>query len=262
MTQGTFFTCAQASSYGGREVLGFVITARCDIDQDKFPILNYLPVVSLNDWIEVDGFDILLSRVNSENLGSLLNLLDANSIPRSLLNSQSFKDIAEAFFVEPFANKDLRTGAKRFHDLVEKHLQLRVIESERNVRGLYDLSGRLASTMLRELVLHKLSGHYFLPQTSSAGPDTGFIILLREVQNLPREIAVAIARGLDQDELVSFGKVYSLSFSKDNFAMPVGQLTSPAVEHVLQTFATLFGRIGLEDHKKEYVELICARRPA
>lgn len=262
ITQGTIFTCAQANSYPDREVQGFVITARCDIDQDKFPILNYLPVVTLNDWIEVDGYNILFSRAIAETSAQLLSILDGNLIPRSLLNSQSFKEIADAFFVEPFGNKDLRSSAKRFHELVEKHAHLSAIEAKRDVKGLYELAGKLASSMLRELVLHKLSGHYFLPRAASGGADSGFVILLREVQNLPREIAIAIARGLDKDEAAAFGSIPSLSFSIENFAMPVGQLTSPAVEHVLQTFASLFGRIGLEDHEKEYIETICARRPA
>ncbi|MBB2684375.1 UNVERIFIED_ORG: hypothetical protein GGD47_001952 [Rhizobium etli] len=261
LTQGTIFSCAYANAYEDREVLGFVITARCDIDQDKFPILNYLPVVSMDDWLEKDGFDILLSRTKSELVGQISSVMTAANLPRSLLNSQSIESIRGAFFTEPYESKIFRSNAPRFGELVDKELELGVITSERKVKRLYEFSEKLASAMLRELVLHKLGGHYFLPQSVDGGPDTGYVILLREVQNLPRDLAVAIARGLDEDEAAKFKKTTAISFAKEKFAMPVGQLTSPAVEHVLQSFATLFGRIGLEDHQKEYIDRICARRP-
>jgi hypothetical protein len=53
-----------------------------------------------------------------------------------------------------------------------------------------------------------------------------------------------------------------LSFTHSDFAMPIGELTSPQVEHLLQTFSFLFGRIGLPDPGKESVAALCGIRPS
>ena len=64
LTQGTLFTCAAAEDYGGCNVHGLVITARCDVAQNKAAVFNYLPVVSLDDWVPPQqGFERWLTLV-------------------------------------------------------------------------------------------------------------------------------------------------------------------------------------------------------
>ena len=66
MTQGTIFSGAVAEDYNGCETFGLVITARCDVANDKAETYNYLPVVRLNDWIHRDGRLILGERLQKE----------------------------------------------------------------------------------------------------------------------------------------------------------------------------------------------------
>jgi hypothetical protein len=49
ITQGTIFNCAAAFRYPGKQVFGLAITARCDVAQEKYHLLNYVPVISLRD---------------------------------------------------------------------------------------------------------------------------------------------------------------------------------------------------------------------
>lgn len=105
LTQGCLFTCARAENYGHCRVYGLVITARCDVEQDKYPILNYLPVVSLDDWLLVDGFDILHARLDAEADGGLKGCMKEGGVAESILFSMSPSDIQAAFFSSPHLGK-------------------------------------------------------------------------------------------------------------------------------------------------------------
>src|SRR6476659_5449527 len=74
-TQGSLFTCAVAEEYEGCAVYGLIITARCDVEQGKVRAYNYLPVVSLRDWLGRDGKLILAERLMADINGRLRNTL-------------------------------------------------------------------------------------------------------------------------------------------------------------------------------------------
>ena len=46
-----------------------------------------------------------------------------------------------------------------------------------------------------------------------------------------------------------------------NLALPIGQVRSPNIEHLMQAFSTLFGRIGLTDLDESYVKGLLVRQP-
>lgn len=111
-----------------------------------------------------------------------------------------------------------------------------------------------------------LSGFYFLKSVEPDGADTGFVVLVREVQTIPRELAYAVAEGLEAELYGSLCEAHpsfrdKLSIRKDDFACPVGQVSSPYLEHLLQTFAFLFARIGLPDAERAYIENLWGRQP-
>ncbi|MBR0999622.1 hypothetical protein, partial [Bradyrhizobium liaoningense] len=111
---------------------------------------------------------------------------------------------------------------------------------------------------------HKLAGYYFLPKLETDGNETGFVALLREANHLPRKLARLIAGGLDATSEGLSDQSHWLAlvdFTHSDFAMPVGEITSPQVEHLLQTFSHLFGRIGLPDPERAKVDAFCAIRP-
>jgi hypothetical protein len=111
---------------------------------------------------------------------------------------------------------------------------------------------------------HKLSGYYYLPAIDASSEQEGYVALLREVTYLPRALVSLIAKGVSQDDSILQGvpnwTVY-LDFEVSPFAMPIGELASPHIEHLLQTFSYLFGRIGLPDPDSETVERMCNVKP-
>jgi hypothetical protein len=80
-----------------------VITARCDAEQDKVLIYNYLPVVRLDDWLHRDGKTILADRLLSESIGQMKSALNDGHYSFSVLETESPHTILEKLF--PVGNK-------------------------------------------------------------------------------------------------------------------------------------------------------------
>ena len=116
--------------------------------------------------------------------------------------------------------------------------------------------------LITRLFRHDVLGNYFLERLSTETPVEGFVCLLREVSSLPKDAVEELASGLTegrwQEQYRSTGNA-QLDFACDNLAMPVYQLTSPTIEHIMQTYANLFGRIGIEDPADTDVDLLCDR---
>ncbi|RRH68868.1 hypothetical protein [Falsigemmobacter faecalis] len=258
ITQGTIFCCASAERYPGARVFGVAITARCDVANDKFPVLNYIPAVLLTDWFHCDGWEILHSKTSKAAEGSFLSALKQQDISETILYSKSHREIYESFFVGENALGSARKSAERVRGIVEEieilaNLQITSLE-QRNY--LLDKYQKYSRQIIQDLIEHKLSGHYYLP--AIPGEDNvPLVALMRESSFIPRDIAEAIARGTDQARApqVSRGGA-GLDFSIDEFAMPLGQLMSPNIEHLMQTYSQMFGRIGIEDTPAEALKAI------
>ncbi len=262
VTQGTIFTCGYAERYKKAEVHGLTITARCDIANEKFPVLNYLPVVKISDWMHCDGCEIVQSRAFSQKRAEFMNDLKDKGIESSVLNSVSIKDVVKVLFENEAKNPKEKKRAQRVKSTGLELCQL----SEFDLNNLSDRDWvirnfeKITTNVIKELIQQKLNGYYFLQRIIPDSEMQGYVVLMREVGSLSPDEALGIARGMSKEEAPkSRGRIASLSFEVDNFAMPVGQLTSPGIEHVMQVFSHMFGRIGLEDPSMEMVEAMCAR---
>lgn len=269
--QGTIFTCGYAEDYEGCVVCGLVITARCDIAQDKFPVCNYLPVVALDNWLHRDGCIILASRIERRCLGAMRNSLKTAGYAESILTVQAPRSVLEMFFPERGKDRKSLKARKVFKDEVEQYeLAVECSQSrpkDKKVTSLASNDERERERLIRGLIQQNLTGYYFLPKVESNGDDLGYVVLMREVRHIPRALAIQIANGLDvatYDQMLSGNPSLAgrLVFDDSGFSMPIGQLTSPTLEHLMQNFSLLFTRIGVADPDTEYIEEIWTRQPS
>lgn len=244
LSQGTIFTCAKAERYSEQAVHGLVITARCDIAQDKFPVLNYVPIVTLDDWLMVDGFDIIRERAERESRGKLKGFLRSQGLAESILIAQSLHDLYT--YLLPTLKKKEPDQLKAIISQVD----LSTIKFESNLPGFFADFDHIKCAVIEELIHHKLNGYYFLPNIYINETKRGYVVLLREATFVPRIVAPLIAHGVDLPTLKASktpNVLNCLNFSIDDFAMPISQVPSPEIEHILQSFSMMFGRIGLAD---------------
>ena len=256
ITQGTVFSCAHAARYEGCEVFGLTITARCDVAQRKYPVLNYLPVVRLTDWLRRDGLDILVETERNEQSGQLGKILRQANISESLPLSVPHQEIAKVHFPLNEGTKAKKSSAERFHSLIREIDEFDDLanKDESSQYGWF-CENRKSKVVdiVRRLSKHAVLGHYFFETLSHEGNRSdGYVCLLREVNTIPRQIAEKLGSGLDgasYEDLCGGGGVsmVSLVIPRDDLAMPICEIASPTMEHVLQVFSNLFGRIGVAD---------------
>ena len=254
LRQGTIFTGAVADGYGRCDVFGLIITARCDLTHGKTGLVNYLPVVHFDDWLHRDFATILRDRLRPSLVGRLSDLLSSEGFSPTILDVHDYHSAVEALFPSTLTGKSIRRGTKA-REAVEalrcidhlSHLPL----SQDELTTLKGISPRNASNLKRACLRNGLSGYHFLSHIDFEGQHTGFVVLLRQVYHLPIRIALAVARGMETDTNTSTSTIF-VTLKPGSFAMPIGQVASPYMEHLMQNFATLFSRIGIPDPPAEF----------
>lgn len=250
ITQGTFFSAAKAENYPIDPVWGLCITARCDVaHENKTQVFNYVPVVRYEDWLLADGGRLLIERIHSDLLNDAKNCIKAINRSPSVLDAYSPKEVFDRLFTSGADKSD--KNAQRFLKISD---QLAVTSALRGVdrleRGrLVDACGFKTTTaekLLKELWSNQLQGYYFLETLGDTehASSLGYVVLLREIHHIPRNLGRLVARGIDKFD----GDERFLSFSVFDFSFTTGKLRSPWIEHVMQQFAMLFSRIGLGKH--------------
>jgi hypothetical protein len=270
-TQGLIFSCGVAEGYEGCATFGLAVTARCDAANDKVRVYNYLPVVSLDDWLHRDGRAILAQRLNAEALGGLRSVLRDSGFSPRVLETENPELIFRELFPDEAIEKPIINGRKRAKELLKRYaLSVAAAESSPHDRLTLKIMSdypKQVDALIEELVRQDLSGYYFLEQADAHGGDCGFVILVREIHAIPQRLAKLITDGLDCPTFAAMcgevpGFVGRLQMSADDVAMPVGILRSPNIEHLMQSFALLFSRIGLDDPAPEYISSLWGRQPS
>jgi len=266
MTQGTIFTCAVAGDYVACPVHGLILTARCDIAQDKVRVHNYLPVVSLDDWLHRDGRIVLAQRVRSDAAGTMRDVLQKSGFTPAILDVEHPRKVLATLFTDS-SDKNLRQRFERAcarFELAEQCVSS--APGERLCLALGQEVPKLREALLSELAQNVLNGFYFLRSIDPNDAEFGHVILIREIQSIPRQLAHAVASGLEHDLYRNMCQSDShmqdkLVMAPGDIAYPVGRVTSPHLEHILQTFAFLFSRIGLPDPDKNYIAGLWGSQP-
>jgi hypothetical protein len=270
LSQGTIFTCASAEDYHECNVRGLVITARCDIAQSKAPVYNYLPVVRLDDWIHRDGRAILCDRVLKSLNGKMRTCLRNSGYSDTILLTQEPADILATLFSDKI-DKSKARARDQFKKLTEdRKLVQHCMGSSAEACSIVQMADQFASdrdALMKEITQQRLNGYYFLPSTTPQQEAAGHVVLLRQVQHIPRDLAARVGGGLSEDEyLVACRETATtpdrLSFKAEKFAMPIGSLPSPHIEHLMQAFSVLFVRIGLPDLDPNYLDSIWDTQPS
>lgn len=258
ITQGTIFSCARSENYGSCEVLGLVITARCDAAQDKVPVFSYVPVVRLRDWTSVDGAALTFDRAESDCLNTMKSLLKSAKLSDSLLRTHQPRAIYDAHFAPRFEEKGFRSTCEKYLNTLGRlddiHAALEVNPDRKRVAALLNRVEPIADGVLKDLVGHRLSGYYLLQGLDTLTNKDNYVALLREVHHVPTRVARQIASGINSSEWRGSEDGCPRFRSPEDVAMPVAKLRSPWIEHLMQNFAMLFSRIGVADSNFEEIK--------
>lgn len=268
ITQGTIFCGGYAEDYPGRPVWGLVITARCDTTHEKTPIVNYIPVVTIEDWLFTHGGLLAIDRQVAEVKNQFRNLLVKRQLSTSLLEVHSPEEIADRHFSEPTELHNQKTIKEAKEAGEARAIASCLAEMSRCLSALLPNRPAIANviigcrksveTIVKDLIAHKLSGYYFIPNLgglTERPSKKGYVALLREVHHMSRMAVTQLVEGISKDA-EPMPAARGLCFDCFDFAYPVAELTSPWTEHLMQSFCNLFGRIGVADIDKTVLSRI------
>lgn len=261
LSQGTIFSCAIAEDYASCRVHGLVITARCDITNDKAEVFNYIPVVQFSDWIRRDGAKILAQRLSRSTFAEMKNQLRQLDLAASVLDTLAPRTVLAGVFegVDAKGSQKARTNFERACSRYE--LARECLEEDALTQRLALLKSEAAeaSKVIKELCQNAIAEAYFLPSVYPSEDCAGYVALLREIRHMPRRLAASVADGLDQNAYealcVSDARCRDrIHIAADDFAWPTGVIKSPFAEHLMQRLTLLFSRIGVADVGKDVLE--------
>lgn len=270
ITQGTVFCGAIAENYDDVPVWGVVITARCDTAHDKAPVINYLPIVRVEDWLCRQGGLIIADRAFSNAMSGFKNLLIQRQLSPSLLDVYNPADLVSVHF------KPISAGAKAATKDAKECAQAVAFAGEiARMRAILDVDppkpsvigaevrrrSKLLQTALKELLSYQLPGYYYIPSMENLTEkpsDHGYVVILREVRHVTARTGRLLTKGITREDDAATTAIHGLTFGSFDFVYPIAEIQSPWIEHLMQAFCGLFGRIGVDDHDKSKVATIVA----
>jgi hypothetical protein len=199
-----------------------------------------------------------------EQAGRIRNELKQNDLSPNLLRSISLENILEVQFPEGNSDKNISKSRTRLTVCLTEMNELSSLKGNPSscLDWLIKNRQKAIQLLIERLFEHKVLSYYFLERIVPNSSIEGYVCLLREVTSLPREIVEELSNGLSIErwgEISAKVKSDGLDFSIEEFAAPLSQLGSPSIEHVMQVYANLFGRIGIEDPRKEEITEILAQ---
>ena len=246
LTQGSVFYGAYVEDYSQCVNYGLIITARCDISQEKAPIYSYLPLISFNNWLLGEFTKILYNKVKK---GVYKNLVSAfvNIGGSELLLKTYDLDL----LVNNFANEGKAKSRENFNSKVVEYKNInRLLEDDiemSEVKSILNSSKLLQSEsnkIIDDLISQNLMGFYFIDDVTNDG---AHVLKLRDVYHINSTYAIKLKSG------VSLPNVNYLE-DEEKISFTVGKVKSPYIEHIMQKFTNLFARIGIDDPDKSIIK--------
>ena len=210
---------------------------------------------------------MLVASELSQQSGTLKRRLRDATVSHSLLESVSLEEIADVHFPICSGSRPQRTRAQDFRVLVQLIRDFEILRSSANLEDQFRWFKMNRQKQVEELIQrlsrHAVLGHYFFEtlDVNSLNPK-GYVCLLREVTVLPRQIAEKLGRGISKgeyDAAFATSESAQLVLDHDELAMPIIEVGSPTIEHVLQSFSYLFGRIGVPEPSDETIRKITSQ---
>lgn len=273
--QGTVFYGLRSNKYPEIPCYAIIISARCDIAQNKISKLYYLSALDAHDWFCTShGFRCTFGQLITEARKNLEKSVTGFGINVDLLESFD-KDSVMTILNTNMSGKDLQKAQDNYSKLYDL-LGASVDYSSRR-RLIHDLEDKkkenIVSAFLSDISSGKTHHYHFIPRlayTESPDKTSGLIVDLQEIGIMSIDEAKAIySPGIDNQTLetettwmVKAGisqkylrEKYWLETEND-FVFEEGQLKSPWCELLLQRFALDFIRIGVDGStKSDYISL-------
>lgn len=253
--QGTILYGIRSERYPGVNCYAVIISASCDIANQKVEKIYYLVGVKAQEWFSTK---YAYTQVYNEKLKSLFKKFNDDFKKHSL----------NAELIQQFSADEVKLIIEQQNVDIKIKKQLLEIYNEYSVFCKPDMENidRLQAirkdlkpikNFLKDVTRGRLFHYYYLPEDSylkNGKKDCGLIIDLQEIDSIPLEdISKIKSPGIDElilstyegEERLRLEKKYFLE-SNDDFVAIEGTIVPPCREHLMQRFSQDFIRIGID----------------
>lgn len=181
--QGAIFCCLNVPYYEQWPCSGIVMTARCDLEHNKQSVVNLLPIIPFQAWIENDLCLLLAKDIKKKLSLSIHNFLRNKNADDFVLKTFPLKDIANKILT----GKELTRILADCENLctAEQILQTGVTGTK-ELQAIVKAAKGDCDGIISHLINQKLSEYYFLESVdvSGGGHAEGWVILLRHMRSI------------------------------------------------------------------------------
>ena len=263
VTQGTLIYGMRSAKYSGVMTYGIIISAACDLAQDKIEKAFYLSAIPLKEWLCSDeGFRLVTANPASSYKNNLLKGLESYDLSWEVIQTltpDEFEVVAHKYICEKNIRNAVINNFKKYYRIAKDNL---TVEEKAEV---YRSENKAVSSYLGDIFNGSNTHFVFVPSsaiTEQIADGNGLLIDLLELDYMPIELVQRIAKGeidyevLDEAEKTAYDEKFFIR-EDPGFAYPTGRIESPWREYVLQHFSNCFIRIGVDNPgKKEAQDIV------
>ncbi len=254
--QGYIFCGGTSELYQDCDVLGIIITPRCDLAHDKTDEVYYLPIVHFKDWKNKEFPQLFCKKLLKDAEEKLEKALKSVSISPSIVQRFQEKDIDDIIKYYNLPKTDTQ-NIQKYLNTISQVKQYSVTKDLQLFEEILDNNKGFRKTIINDLIQNKLVNFYVLESKDDDGDY--YIVRMRELQRIQTTIFRRMANGItfyDLTEAELKQNDIKIINPDDDLICPILVLKSPFIEHLMQCFAQWFSRIGIEDIDKSICDHI------
>lgn len=259
VTQGTLIYGLRAVKYPGLTTYGIIITAACDLAQDKVDKVFYLTAIPLKDWLYSDvGFRSVTTACVNGYKQNILSFVEEHDLEWDTALTYSKEDVDRVCTEYKIKTKQKNSFYKQLQEY-RKLTKGNLTPDEKS--AFYSEKPSVVGDHLGTLFSGANSHYVFVPAKALAESipvGQGLIVDLLELDYFPIDWVAKIAAGqidcrvLSEEDMSFYDNRFVLS-ENDGFSYPSGSINHPWREYVLQHFSNCFIRIGVNNPEKSEI---------
>lgn len=255
LDQGTIIYGLRSQKYPDSHCYGIIVTASCDIANDKVSKFYYLLGIDASEWI---CSEIGYQQAYAEKIHNLCSKFsqeaEKHSLSADLLLNFSEEEV-EQIILSEIDKKGQQDSFREMYNQMRVFCcaNMTVDMRKRAIRT----DTKPAQRFIKRVGKGELVHFYYLPETSycdNGKCDKGLIVDLQEIAALtPQDVKQIVSPGIDYLLLPQLEesdqqrlKTQFWLESSDDFVVVDNKITSPWREHLMQRFSFGFVRIGLD----------------
>lgn len=264
-TQGTIIEYIRSTKYPDIKCQGIVISARCDLAQEKINQFHCLSAMKIEEWIYEVLFESVVNERNNGVLGNIKKYCEQKCMDFATLcgmDKENFRKV----LLKSASSKEQKNIQKTVEEWesISRLLEIKIRRGEK--RTFLMENKKIVENKLKALYNSSFPKFAFVPEKAySDGKSSvkGLVVDLQDVIQfdikvkdpiLAYEYDYKVEKSKEKREYIN---KYFFFDSDSDFVIAENEIVSPWIEYVMQMFANSFMRIGVDNALAYEIEDFC-----